>query len=102
MTSPCCIRSGTSSRRRNRTDRSDDRAAAIVIVFVFRSAICRATRRLHALSERWPMHSHSLDQWTHDHMFLGAQHGRNERRTWFVVALTAVMMVFEILAGTLF
>jgi len=48
------------------------------------------------------MHSHSLDQWTHDHMFLGAQHGRNERRTWFVVALTAVMMVFEIVAGTLF
>ena len=30
------------------------------------------------------MHSHSIDQWTHDHVFLGAQHARNERRTWFV------------------
>jgi cation diffusion facilitator family transporter len=48
------------------------------------------------------MHSHSLDQWTHDHVFLGPRHARNERRTWFVVALTAVMMVAEILAGTLF
>jgi cation diffusion facilitator family transporter len=48
------------------------------------------------------MHSHSLDQWTHDHVFLGAKHARNERRTWFVVALTAVMMVGEIVAGILF
>ncbi len=48
------------------------------------------------------MHSHSLDQWTHDHMFLGPKHDRNERRTWFVVALTAVMMVGEIVAGSLF
>ena len=48
------------------------------------------------------MHSHSLDQWTHDHVFLGPKHDRNERRTWFVVALTAVMMVGEIVAGSLF
>ena len=48
------------------------------------------------------MHSHSLDQWTHDHVFLGPRHAHNERRTWFVVALTAIMMVGEILAGTLF
>jgi len=48
------------------------------------------------------MHSHSLDQWTHDHLFLGPKHARHERRTWFVVALTAVMMVGEIVAGTLF
>ena len=48
------------------------------------------------------MHSHSLDQWTHDHVFLGAQHSHNERRTWFVVALTAAMMIGEIVAGTLF
>lgn len=48
------------------------------------------------------MHSHSLDQWTHDHVFLGARHARNERRTWFVVVLTAVMMVGEIVAGVLF
>jgi cation diffusion facilitator family transporter len=48
------------------------------------------------------MHSHSLDQWTHDHVFLGPKHDHNERRTWFVVALTAVMMVGEITAGSLF
>jgi cation diffusion facilitator family transporter len=48
------------------------------------------------------MHSHSLDQWTHDHVFLGRHHARNERRTWFVVALTSVMMVGEIAAGSFF
>jgi cation diffusion facilitator family transporter len=47
-------------------------------------------------------HSHSIDQWTHDHVFLGAAHARNERRTWFVVALTVVMMVGEIAAGSVF
>jgi cation diffusion facilitator family transporter len=48
------------------------------------------------------MHSHSLEQWTHDHVFLGPKHSHNERRTWFVVALTAVMMAGEIAAGSLF
>ena len=48
------------------------------------------------------MHSHSLDQWTHDHVFLGAGHADNERRTWFVVALTIAMMIGEIVAGSLF
>jgi cation diffusion facilitator family transporter len=47
-------------------------------------------------------HSHVVDQWTHDHVFLGPKHARNERRTWFVVALTVVMMVGEIAAGSLF
>jgi cation diffusion facilitator family transporter len=35
-------------------------------------------------------------------VFLGPKHDRNERRTWFVVALTTVMMVGEIAAGSLF
>jgi cation diffusion facilitator family transporter len=48
------------------------------------------------------MHSHSIEPWTHDHVFLGDRHARNERRTWFVVALTAAMMVGEIAAGSLF
>ena len=48
------------------------------------------------------MHSHSVDQWTHDHVFLGPKHAHNERRTWIVVALTAIMMVGGIAAGTLF
>ncbi len=38
----------------------------------------------------------------HDHVFLGAAHARNERRTWAVVALTAAMMVVEIAAGVAF
>jgi cation diffusion facilitator family transporter len=48
------------------------------------------------------MHTHSLEPWTHDHVFLGHQHSRNERRTWFVVAITAIMMVGEIAAGSYF
>jgi cation diffusion facilitator family transporter len=38
----------------------------------------------------------------HEHVFLGEHHGRNERRTWFVIALTATMMVVEITAGHLY
>lgn len=38
----------------------------------------------------------------HDHVFLGEDHSRNERRTWFVIALTATMMVAEIVAGTIY
>ncbi len=48
------------------------------------------------------MHTQSLETWQHAHVFLGAKHDRHERRTWFVVALTAVMMVAEIIGGTLF
>ena len=48
------------------------------------------------------MHGHTLDDWRHDHVFLGAAHDRNERRTWLVVGLTAAMMVAEIVGGTLF
>lgn len=38
----------------------------------------------------------------HDHVFLGDNHQRNERRTWLVIALTATMMVVEIVAGTIY
>ena len=48
------------------------------------------------------MHTHSLDKWTHDHVFLGEQHAANERRTWSVVILTAAMMAAEIIGGTIF
>ena len=48
------------------------------------------------------MHSHSLENWTHDNVFLGAAHARNERRTWLVVGLTVAMMVAEIIGGTIF
>lgn len=48
------------------------------------------------------MHLHSIDDWTHQHVYLGHHHGRNERRTWLVVVLTTVMMVVEIVGGTVF
>ena len=48
------------------------------------------------------MHTRSLEPWTHDHVFLGHRHLRNERRTWLVVAITAIMMVGEIVAGSYF
>ena len=48
------------------------------------------------------MHSHSLSPWTHEHVFLGETHDRNARRTWFVVVLTAAMMVVEIVGGSMF
>ncbi|ABS68096.1 cation diffusion facilitator family transporter [Hephaestia caeni] len=38
----------------------------------------------------------------HDHMFLGEGHDDNARRTLWVVALTTVMMVGEIVAGSIF
>lgn len=38
----------------------------------------------------------------HSHVFLGHGQDRNERRTWLVVALTAVTMVAEIVAGSVF
>ena len=48
------------------------------------------------------MHSHSVDAWEHQHVFLGDKHDSHERRTWSVVALTGVMMVAEIVAGSIF
>ncbi|KAB0503365.1 CDF family Co(II)/Ni(II) efflux transporter DmeF [Pseudomonas lini] len=38
-------------------------------------------------------------RFTHDHLFLGAAHDANARRTLWVVALTFVMMIGEIAAG---
>lgn len=38
----------------------------------------------------------------HDHFFLGSDHQRNERKVWLVIALTASMMLVEIVAGTLY
>ena len=38
----------------------------------------------------------------HDHVFLGAGHDKNERKTWAVIVLCAAMMVAEIVGGSLF
>ncbi|MCB2100140.1 MAG: CDF family Co(II)/Ni(II) efflux transporter DmeF [Rhodobacterales bacterium] len=48
------------------------------------------------------MHIHSLDDWRHDHLFAGADEARNEKRTFWVVVLTAATMGVEIGAGMLF
>lgn len=42
-----------------------------------------------------------LAELEHDHVFLGSSHDENARRTLWVVALTAAMMVGEIVAGYL-
>lgn len=42
------------------------------------------------------------DLWFEGHNFLGTRHAQHERRTWMVVGLTAVMMVAEIAAGTIY
>lgn len=44
-------------------------------------------------------HQRDTAHLTHDHVFLGAAHDENARRTLWVVVLTAVMMVAEIVAG---
>ncbi|MGN6277782.1 MAG: cation transporter [Sphingomonas sp.] len=38
----------------------------------------------------------------HDHLFLGAGHERNERRTWFVIILCGAIMLVEIVGGVAF
>jgi cation diffusion facilitator family transporter len=42
------------------------------------------------------------DTATHDHVFLGAGHEVNERRTWGVILLCGAMMIAEIVGGILF
>ena len=39
---------------------------------------------------------------THEHVFLGTNQDRNERKVWLVIALTATMMVVEIAAGHIY
>ncbi len=39
---------------------------------------------------------------THDHVFLGRGHQKNERKTWAVIALCGAMMFLEIIGGSLF
>lgn len=48
------------------------------------------------------MHTDSLDKWRHEHVYLGHAHGEHERKLKLVIALTAAMMVIEIVAGMYF
>jgi cation diffusion facilitator family transporter len=47
------------------------------------------------------MHAESLHTWRHEHVFLGENHVRNERRSWAVVLICGAMMAAEILGGWL-
>ena len=44
----------------------------------------------------------AFETWDHDHVFLGRDHARAERRTWAVIILCTVMMIAEIIGGALF
>lgn len=44
----------------------------------------------------------TTDHLRHDHVFLGPAHARNERRTWLVIGLCAVMMLVEIVGGVIY
>jgi cation diffusion facilitator family transporter len=48
------------------------------------------------------MHSQSIQQYQHPHVFLGETHERNERKTWTVIAICTAMMLAEIVGGVWF
>jgi cation diffusion facilitator family transporter len=60
-----------------------------------------ARRRAIGAGER-TMDAQLLDAFRHQHVFLGEAHDRNERKTWFVIAICTVMMVAEIVGGIWF
>jgi cation diffusion facilitator family transporter len=47
------------------------------------------------------MHTHTLSNWQHAHDF-AVKNAKGERRTLYVLILTAITMVIEIVAGTIF
>jgi cation diffusion facilitator family transporter len=49
-----------------------------------------------------PQYSAPTDLQPHSHVFLGAGHEQNERRTWAVIVLCGLMMLVEIVGGGLF
>src|SRR5882672_6084473 len=49
--------------------------------------------------ENYPMSATSEG---HSHVFLGAGHEQNERKTWAVIVLCSAMMLVEIVGGTLY
>ena len=48
------------------------------------------------------MHAQAIDSYRHEHLFLGGDHARNERKTWIVIGICGAMMVAEIGGGALF
>jgi cation diffusion facilitator family transporter len=52
-----------------------------------------------ALAESQPI---ELDAFRRDRIYLGADHSRNERRTWIVAGVCVVMLVAQLAGGSLF
>ena len=48
------------------------------------------------------MHRHNTQPWQHDHTFAQDRRRPGESRTLIVIAITAVMMVIELVAGVSF
>ena len=47
------------------------------------------------------MHAHSLEDWQHSHEF-SVKNDKGERRTQYVLILTAIVMLIEIVAGSMY
>jgi cation diffusion facilitator family transporter len=62
---------------------------------------CLQTNRNNLDKKDLAMHIHTLDRWRHQHDF-GLIHEKGEQRTKLVLVITAVTMVVEIIAGSLF
>ncbi|MDX9720555.1 MAG: cation diffusion facilitator family transporter [Myxococcota bacterium] len=54
------------------------------------------------MSESERIQAQELARWQHRHCFGTAQRAAGERRTWWVIGLTVVMMVVEIAAGMVY
>ena len=48
------------------------------------------------------MHVHTIATFRHEHVFLGEDHTRNERKTWTVIGLCGAMMAAEMIGGVVF
>jgi cation diffusion facilitator family transporter len=48
------------------------------------------------------MHTHQMNDWTHEHVFSQDKRQAGERRTLLIVVITAVMMVIEITSGLIY
>jgi cation diffusion facilitator family transporter len=48
------------------------------------------------------MHEHNIQHWHHDHTFSQDQRRPGETRTLIVIAITAVMMIVELIAGVMY
>src|ERR1700745_1804071 len=82
-------------------EKSIDRAIGGLGWAMFNTARRRAPIIQRQPGRRDTVHAESLASWRHEHVFLGAQHSRNERRSWAVVVLCGTMMVAEITGGWL-